>query len=148
MSRIATLLPRLDSHLQTVGPDTPLTEAATLLGETPHHLLVVKAADGTMAGVVTRTDIVRAVRHCQGSTCTSACASVMTRSVVACDGDDRLQDIWQVMKERGVQAVPVIDDQRRPIGLLTARDALEELLSEVEHQDELLREYVASTGYR
>ena len=43
---------------------------------------------------------------------------------------------------------PIVDGERRPIGLVSVRDALELLLSEVEHEGELMKEYVNCVGYR
>ena len=52
------------------------------------------------------------------------------------------------MKSKALQSVPIVDAERRPIGLVSARDALELLLSEVEHEGELMKEYVNCVGYR
>jgi CBS domain-containing protein len=52
------------------------------------------------------------------------------------------------MRERGLQRVPIVDDGRRPIGIIYAREALQALLSEAENQDELLRDYISGVGYR
>ena len=43
---------------------------------------------------------------------------------------------------------PVVGDRHKPIGVLTVNDALQALLKEVEHEEELLREYVMCVGYR
>ena len=42
---------------------------------------------------------------------------------------------------------PVVDAERT-LGLLFASDALEALLSEVEYEEELLKDYVMCVGYR
>lgn len=52
------------------------------------------------------------------------------------------------MKDRGLKHVPVIDAESRPLGVLYARDALQELLKEVEYEELLLRDYVMGIGYR
>jgi CBS domain-containing protein len=52
------------------------------------------------------------------------------------------------MKKDGVLHVPVIDEDPKPLGVLNARDALQALLSEVEEEEELLRDYVMGIGYR
>jgi CBS domain-containing protein len=101
-----------------------------------------------MAGVITRTDVVRQIRHCQGCACTTACTDVMTRNVVSCKMNDWLHEVWSTMKEKGLQCVPVVDTERKPVGLLFARDALEMLLSEVEYEEGLLKDYVMCVGYR
>ena len=52
------------------------------------------------------------------------------------------------MKKKQLHSVPVIDSRQRPIGLLSARDALETLLASVEYEEDVLRDYVAGIGYR
>ncbi len=47
-----------------------------------------------------------------------------------------------------VQRVPILDEARRPLGIIYAREALQALLSESEDEDELLRDYISGVGYR
>jgi hypothetical protein len=56
-----------------------------------------------------------------------------------------LLDVWSAMRERELQRVPILDEARRPLGTIYAREAL---LSEVENEDELLRDYISGVGYR
>jgi len=148
MIRIDNLLEKTRDRLLLIGDDRQLTEAASLLSDDARHMVVVCDSVGVMVGIITRTDIVRQIRHCQGCACTTACTAVMTRNVVSCESGDWLHEVWSTMKERGLQSVPVADAERKPIGLLFARDALEMLLSEVEYEEELLRDYVMCVGYR
>jgi CBS domain-containing protein len=71
----------------------------------------------------------------------------MTRRVIACRPDDRLDEIWTAMNEKELHSIPVVDAGRRPLGLLSARDALEALLASVEYEGTLLRDYVMGIGY-
>jgi CBS domain-containing protein len=148
MIRIDNLLAKVRDRLLLIGEDRQLTEAASLLSDDTRHMVVVCDRSGAMVGIITRTDIVRQIRYCQGCACTTACTAVMTRNVISCKAKDWLHEVWSTMKEKGLQSVPVIDAERKPIGLLFARDALEMLLSEVEHEEELLRDYVMCVGYR
>jgi CBS domain-containing protein len=147
MIQIAHVLPAARSRLVLIGDDRPLTEAASLLADTTRHMVVVCDRTGAMAGVVTRTDIVRQIQHCQGCACKTPCVDVMTREVICCCLSDSLHEVWTMMKSKGLKGVPIVDPERRPIGLVLARDALEMLLSEAEHEGELLKEYVNSVGY-
>jgi hypothetical protein len=52
------------------------------------------------------------------------------------------------MRQGGLKHVPVIDEEDRPLGVLYARDALQALLTEVESEELLLRDYVLGVGYR
>lgn len=77
----------------------------------------------------------------------AAASDVMTRTVVYCRHGDLLRDVLLIMKERLLRNIPVLDQGSRPIGVLSARDALETLLEEVEYEEVLLREYVMCVGY-
>lgn len=101
-----------------------------------------------MADVVSKTDIVSRIGTCEGCGCTEMVANVMTRDVVYCHPGDLLRNVWSLMKETGVLHVPAIDQNRRPAGVLTARDALQALLKETEYEENLLRDCVMGIGYR
>lgn len=146
--RIQELLPTARDRLVTIGANAPLTEAAEFLFEPTCRMIVVCDHAGVMMGVVTRTDVIRQIRHCQGCACATQSMMIMTRQVISCQLNDRLDEIWAVMKEKALHSVPVVDTRRRPIGLLSARDALEAVLASLEYEEGLLRDYVMSVGYR
>jgi CBS domain-containing membrane protein len=52
------------------------------------------------------------------------CADIMTMPVVSADYGMPLGDAWHLMRERHIKALPVIDDARRIIGIVTAGDFL------------------------
>jgi len=49
-------------------------------------------------------------------------ASVMTRAVVSCSGNDTLHRAAQIMWDRDCGAVPVVDAEGRAVGVVTDRD--------------------------
>ena len=143
---VQRLLPVARERLVTVSITTLLFEAAGLL-RTGTDLVVVCGMEEGIAGVITKTDVVRQVEVCQGA-CFAICASaVMTRNVIVCQPGDWLPGLWVTMRERGLKNVPIADDKSRPIGVLNARDVLETLLREAEDEETLLREYVMGVGY-
>ena len=144
---VERMLPIARDRLVTIRDDAPLIDAARLLRDLDCDLIVVRNSDELLAGVITKTDVVRQISHCDGASCTTAASAVMTRSVILCRPEAPLHDIWSVMKERRLKNIPIVDDDIRPVGVLTARDALEALLEEVEYEDVLLREYVMCVGY-
>ena len=101
-----------------------------------------------MVGVVTKTNLVRQIGHCEGITCTSTVAVIMTREVSFCRATDSLPDVLSMMQTRGFVHVPVIDSAGRPSGVVNARDALRELVAEGQYEEALLRDYVMGVGYR
>ena len=144
---VERILPSARQRLVTIGDDLSLIEAAKLLLDDHTDLLVVRGADELLAGIITKTDVVRQMSLCQGSGCTMAVSSVMTRTVVHCQPNDVLQNVWCIMKDRGLKNLPILDRDLRPIGVLNARDALEVLREEVEYEEVLLRDYVMCVGW-
>jgi CBS domain-containing protein len=144
---VKNILPRALERLAVIEAEAPVKEAAALMSR-PHTDLIVVCDHGDMVGVLTKTDIVSQISHCMGASCTAKVDSIMTRDVTYCRTHEMLLDVWSVMRERGLQRVPIVDDGRRPIGIIYAREALQALLSEAENQDELLRDYISGVGYR
>ncbi len=145
--RVERVLPAASQRLITIGDDASLTDAAKLLREPDSDLVVVCNGDKRMVGVITKTDIVRQVGQRRESESTTAASTVMTRTVVSCRTGDLLHDMWTIMKDRRLKNVPILDQNSRPIGVLNARDLLEVLLEEVEHEETLLRDYVMNIGH-
>jgi len=144
---VERILPAARKRLVIIDDHVPLIEAAKLLLDRHSDILVVRSRDELLAGVITKTDVVRQMSLCQGSGCTRMASSVMTRSVVHCQPNDVLRDVWSIMKDRGLKNIPITDQTSRPIGVLNARDALEVLREEVEYEEVLLRDYVMCVGW-
>lgn len=133
--------------LVTITGDAKLIEAAKLL-TSGTDLVIVCDGEGALQGVVTKTDVVRQISVCEGATCMCPASTVMTRDVVLCRGRDLLQDVSKLMKERHLKNIPVVDDDNRPVGVLTARAVLRILLSDAEYEEAQLVDYVKGVGYR
>ena len=145
--RVERILPAGRKRLITIRDEAPLMDAAKLLREPDADLVVVCNADERMVGVISKTDVVRQISQWRESEYATAASTVMTRTVVSFRPDDLLHDVWTTMKHRRLKNVPILDQDSRPIGVLNARDVLEALLEEVEHEEMLLRDYVMSIGH-
>ena len=144
---VEQILPRARERLAVVDVGTPVRDAADLMAKSHIDMIVVCSA-GVVAGVVTKTDIVAQVSQGLGSGFGAPVETIMTRDVTHCRATDLLRDVWLVMKERGFHRIPVVDERHNPVGIVYTRDALQGLLTEVEIEDELLRDYVSGVGYR
>lgn len=147
MIRVESILPAASKRLITIRDEARLMDAAKLLREPGADLVVVCNADDFMAGVISKTDLVRQISLYRESEPGTAASTIMTRKVVSCRPGDLLHDVLTTMKEQRLKNVPILDQDFRPIGVLNARDALEALLEEVEREETLLRDYVMSIGH-
>jgi CBS domain-containing protein len=144
---VERVLPIARERLITIRHNALLKDAAKLLCDTQGGLVVVCNSDGAMVGVITKTDVIRQISHCQGCACTTAAAAVMTQDVTYCHPSEMLHDVWLIMKERGFVHIPVIDQDFRPAGVVNARDALQALLVEADDEGLVLRDYIMGIGY-
>jgi len=141
------LLPAAREKLRAISDRAPLIEAAGLL-KSGFDLVAVCGNEQNLVGVVSKTDVVERISQCQGASCTCAVATVMTLQVLTCTRFDTLSGLWEQMKSRRIKNVPVLDEARRPLGIITARDVLQSLLTEAKSEESMLRDYVMGFGYR
>ncbi len=146
--RVNSICETTRSRLATASVNSRLVDVAKLLSSSDVSLVVVCDRDGAMAGIITKSNIVKQIGQCHGAGCMIPASQVMVCDVTYCGSDDSLADVLSSMAERGFVHVPVLDEQSRPIGVVNARDALRALLTEEEYEESLLRDYVMGVGYR
>ncbi|MDD5329733.1 MAG: HPP family protein [Sulfuricella sp.] len=54
-------------------------------------------------------------------------SSVMTREAVAVEAGARLEQVWDLLRRHGIRGVPVIDGERRVIGMVAIADFLKQV---------------------
>jgi CBS domain-containing protein len=144
---IEGLLQAARERLVTIVDDAKLIEAAKLLSSGT-DLVIVCDREGILQGVLTKTDVVRQISTCQGATSMCPASTVMTRDVALCRGPDHLKDVSELMKQRHLKNIPVVDTDNRPLGILTARLILRALLGDAEHEEAQLIDFIDGVGYR
>ena len=135
------------SRLVTVTLQTPLLVAAQRLCKTQIGLVVVCNADGVMAGVISKTDVVRQMGQCVGGACRTVAEDLMTRDVITCRPTDLLHNTLTSMQEQGLVHLPVLDADHRPVGVVNARDALRVMVAQGQFEQSQLFDYVMGVGY-
>ena len=145
--RVSDIAAVTRSRLRTVRANVPVREIAQLLSSTQISLIVVCDQEGTMIGVVTKSDIILQIGHCTGRTCTESADGLMVRNVISCLSTDALSDVLSMMKANGLVHIPVVDAEGKPSGVVNARDALRELMLDGQYEEALLRDYVMGVGY-
>ncbi len=104
-------------------------------------VLVVSPEDGKLIGIVTERDLAFKVLAEALDANTTAIGTVMTANPQTIGPEAPFGHALHLMYEGGFRHMPVILDDGRPIGVLSARDALGlEMLDfrhELEHREEL-----------
>lgn len=110
----------MSREVLTVSPEASIREAARLMAGADIGALPVAAGD-RLAGMVTDRDIaIRAVAIGKGPDCTVG--EVMTHDVLYCHEDEDLGHVSQNMAENQVRRLPVVDVDKRLVGIISLAD--------------------------
>ena len=132
----------MSSPALTISPETSFQDALKLMHERKIRRLPIVDRDGVLVGLVSERDLL----HAAPSPATSLSIwelnyllwrlqvkDLMTKNVLTVTPDTPLQDAASVMIEKKIGGLPVVDEEKRVIGIITETDifkALVEILAE------------------
>ncbi len=108
----------MSERVHTIGTDVDIKHIAELITEGNFNHLPVVSEDGALIGIVTSWDISKAVAHGE----TGDVRSSMTTSVITSTPDEPVEIAARKMERHKISALPVIDEDRRVIGMVTSGD--------------------------
>ena len=145
---VSSIEAQTQSRLATIGVDATLVEVARVLSGKHIGLVIVCGTDGSMAGVISKTDVVRNFgRNCESTTPTMA-ADVMIRDVTSCRPATSLGDVLSLMERQRFVHIPVVDENCVPSGVVNVGDLLEVLVARGKIDAEHLQNYISGVSYR
>lgn len=104
-----------------VSPETPLAQVAQMMRNLDIGCLPV-GKDDRLVGMVTDRDITcRGVAEFSDPSKLTA-ESVMSKGIVYCKAEEELEDALRIMEEKQIRRLPVINDQKRMVGMLSIGD--------------------------
>src|SRR6266498_1428738 len=109
-------------EFRTLSEDASLQEAVDALLATSQHDFPVVNDTGTVTGVLTRQDLIAALRK---NDPTLTVGDVMRRDIPTVTTGTRFEDAFRIMQECNCPAVPVLDSMKRLVGLLTPENVTE-----------------------
>jgi CBS domain-containing protein len=136
----------ISARLAVVDMNATVRAAALSLSTRGIGLAVICDQEGRVAGVLSKSDLVRHLT--QPRTSEAPIATLMSRPFVSCTPSDDVHSVWQIMSGRELQNMPVLNPDGRPVGVLDIRDALKVLFEQEELQERMLINYIAGIGYR
>lgn len=134
------------ARFRSFGGRLSVRDAAEAFSDRGIGLLVIRGDNGEAAGVVSKSDLVRHLAR--SGRFDAPLMEVMSRPVVFTSSGADLRQTWQFMVHRRLQNLPLLDDGRKPVGMLNIRDALEAILRNEERREDELINYITGIGYR
>ena len=107
-----------------VSADTPVREVVRQMNALQRSAALV-TEHGVLTGIFTERDAAFGVLAAGLDADTTPVGAVMTHNPVTLTEDRPFGHALHLMYENGVRHVPIVDANRRPLGVVTARDALQ-----------------------
>jgi CBS domain-containing protein len=127
----------------SISADATLSEAARLLARKHIGALVVRDRDGSLAGILSERDIVRALAEASVNALAHSVSAHMTRAIETCAESDSIDDLMEVMTHRRLRHLPVLEDESL-CGIVSIGDVVKSRIEETVREAETLREYIAA----
>jgi CBS domain-containing protein len=140
---IAHVLRDKGAVVYTVRAEATLEDAARTLTEKKVGALVVVAADGAIAGVLSERDIVREIARNGGASLKDTVAAVMSRDVVTADPTETVDEGLGRMTDRRMRHLPVLEGGRL-IGIVSIGDLVKHRIAAVEAEAAAMHAYIAT----
>jgi CBS domain-containing protein len=128
----------------TVASDATLSEAARLLARKRIGAVVVRERDGSLAGILSERDVVRALAEASVNALAQSVAAHMTRVIETCSESDSIEDLMELMTRRHFRHVPVVENDRLA-GIVSIGDIVKTRIEETEREASALRQYIAAS---
>jgi CBS domain-containing protein len=108
-----------------VDPEATVSEALALMRRRYIHSLIVnKTANNPDYGIITSTDICDKIVAQEQNPSTTKVKDVMTSPLIAAHPDAPLPDCAKIMKQHRIHHIPVMDENGRLLGMISATDFL------------------------
>jgi CBS domain-containing protein len=138
---VARILAEKGSSVVTVSPDRTLEEVIQILADKRIGALVVARTDGSVAGIISERDIMRALARHGAATFDAPVSDHMTADVTTCGRSATLDEVMTLMTDGRFRHVPICEDGRL-IGLVSIGDVVARRIASVEAEHQALRDYI------
>lgn len=147
--KLQEILRRKGSKVHSIGPDATLDDVVQKLVENNCGSLVVchPAADGTglgtLVGIITERDILRACAGRRGPLHQINVTDAMSHNLVTGSPDDSVDDTMGLMTERRIRHLPILVEGRLA-GMISIGDVVKAHHDEVTMENHYLKSYIQS----
>lgn len=121
--KISRILATKPDRVITIVETAAIRTALAVLAEHKIGALIVVKENGSLCGILSERDIVRWAAKNE-DLFSQPVAEVMTRDVVVGVAQDDIMSVAHVMTERSFRHLPVVNDDRNVIGMISIGDVM------------------------
>jgi len=143
--QVTSILTNKGQEIFSISPDATVSELVEVLCERRVGALLVLGSSGDIVGIVSERDVVRALGTNPGALANTV-AAIMTTDVVTASDQADVAELMQVMTERRIRHIPVLDESGALAGLVSIGDVVKNRMDELEAERSALMDYITQGG--
>jgi CBS domain-containing protein len=142
---MAKLLRNSTRPAVSVQEDTTVEDAVKTMVKHRIGAVIVLRGD-EMAGIFSERDVLDKIVLARRDPATTPVFAVMTSPVVAARGSDDDAEAAETMTEHHIRHLPILDGERKVVGMVSLRHVMEERIADLEHEVNALEAYLGYDG--
>lgn len=140
---VKAILDEKGHDVVTLGPDSSISQAMSVLAEKKIGALVVTDDSGGIRGILSERDIVSLIAKSGSSALELPVSDAMTASVKLCHEDHTVNQVMEIMTRGRFRHLPVEKDGKLD-GIISIGDVVKRRIEDVEREAEEIRNYIAT----
>jgi CBS domain-containing protein len=141
MRTVRQVLADKPAEIFAVAPDAPVVEAIRLMADKSIGAVLVLRGDA-LSGILSERDYARKVVLQGRSSADTPASAIMTAQVVTIGPDTPVPACMQLMTERRIRHLPVVEDGR-VVGVISIGDLVKAVIADQQVELEQLQRYIA-----
>ncbi len=142
---MAKLLRNSTRPVISVQEDATVEDAVRTMVRHQIGAVIVLRGD-EMAGIFSERDVLDKIVLARRDPATTPVFAVMTSPVVATDGNAGDAEAAETMTEHHIRHLPIVDEERKVVGVVSLRHVMEERVADLEHEVNVLEAYLGYDG--
>ena len=138
---IDSILNNKGRQIWSIDPGATIYDAIAMMAERSVGALLV-CSGGRLVGIISERDYARKVILQGRSSSTTRVEEIMTRNVIVVTPRTRTRECMQLMTEKAIRHLPVVDDNR-VIGMVSIRDIVSDIIADQDFTIEQLEHYIS-----
>ena len=140
---ISRILAAKGRNVITTQQHRTLAEVAEVLVTANVGAVVVTDVQGSVLGILSERDIIRAVVRCGAAVFNDAVSTHMTTKMITTSEDESVHLAMEKMTNERSRHLPVIRDEKL-VGLVSIGDMVKHQLAVCQYEHKAMREYIAT----
>ncbi len=144
MTTLRDIIRKKGGEIFSIGPDASVFEALKMMADHNTGALLVMSA-GKVDGIISERDCVRRVDLHGRTAKDTRVTDIMTSKVLYAQVNQTIEECVAIMIDKNIRHLPVFDGDEL-IGLISVRDALNEMVDQQKFMISQLEHYITGGG--